>query len=130
VSGDDLDGFFARCDDVLDNWHGSDDAMHAKALPDGTYRVTSSSGFAPVVVFSHEQTLALLRADEFSAAFTRLMQDFARILNAAAPAIIALADAMRADDHDPTDPRALALWLRQNRNTGPPNQHRLDGTHR
>jgi hypothetical protein len=34
VNRDDLDAFFALCDDVLNNWHGSDDAMHARVPTD------------------------------------------------------------------------------------------------
>jgi len=34
VNRDDLDAFFAKADDVLDNWRGSDDAMHARVPTD------------------------------------------------------------------------------------------------
>jgi hypothetical protein len=73
MSGD-LDEFFARCDDVLDNWHGSEDAMHAKALPDGTYQTGPTivswplMPMPPVVVITPAQARALLAAaSEFAA---------------------------------------------------------------
>ncbi len=34
MNRDDLDAFFAKADDVLDNWRGSDDAMHARVPTD------------------------------------------------------------------------------------------------
>jgi hypothetical protein len=61
---------------------------------------------------------------------TRVFQEFARALNEAPPAIAELAAALQADDDGPTGVRERALWLRQQRNTGPRDPHRLDGTHR
>lgn len=33
MSRDELDAWFAQADDVLDNWHGSVDAMHSGEVP-------------------------------------------------------------------------------------------------
>jgi hypothetical protein len=132
VSGD-LDRFVARCDDVLTDWDGSADAMHAKALPDGSYQTGPTLAWLafapPPIVISAAQARAILAAaTEFGVALTRVFQEFARVLNEAAPAFAELSAALQADDDGPADLRDRALWLRQQRNTGPRDPHRLDGT--
>lgn len=131
---DSLDEFFARAEDVLTDWRGSTDAMHAhapdsedvEALPgDSYYDQPSGPVWSPPVVdwrfTDHVMTVQAvitrfntemgLWAERYSAAMT----DLGRALTTALPDV--------ARD----DPRERALSLRRSRNTGPADPYRIDG---
>jgi hypothetical protein len=125
VNRDDLDGFFARADDVLTDCHGSPDAMYsadrAARLWFGAGTRPWSSPSADVLAdlrTAMETNYFLWQADELLAAFVPL-----RERNGLLPQANSVTER-------PTDPYARALEARRTRNTGPPDQRRLDGRRR
>lgn len=123
MPSDDLDAFFARCDDVLDNWHGSADSMYADYSGKNSTRQADQ-----IQRYVAQMTL-------YMESLNRLTQATNQIVVAAGEAFGPLVKAtVRAynlcGEGCPTDPRERALWLRQHRNTGPDDNRGTDGIRR
>jgi len=151
VNRDDLDAFFAKADDVLDNWRGSDDAMHARvpidedaeALPGESYYDQWDSGDVALTRAERNMSPLLLDIELDFSVFNQVMAHIQEQMIlfgnaylrgnhhfAWAPVVATTNAPTRAEldaGIDLTDPRERALQLRRNRNTGPKDRRRLDG---
>ncbi len=146
MNRDDLDAFFAKADDVLDNWRGSDDAMHARvptdedaeALPGDSYYEQWDSPYevaltraeldmpwpAPPTSFVPLMIEIELDLSAWRHAMDQIQLQMMLFGNAYVPI-----GGLRGPHPDRIilDPHERALQLRRNRNTGPKDRRRLDG---
>jgi len=140
VNRDDLDAFFAKADDVLDNWHGSDDAMHAKvptdedaeALPGDSYYEQAAGpiagGSLPPLIVDIELDLSAWNRALGHALGQTIWFGHVPVLRGPSPDRVIFDEWVEGERWDAAlDPRERALQLRRNRNTGPADRRRLDG---
>jgi hypothetical protein len=56
VNRDELDAFFAKAEDVLTNWRGSEDAMHAWATDEDDHAMPAFMLYPPRRRLFHDET--------------------------------------------------------------------------
>lgn len=128
-----LDDFFARAEDVLTDWRGGTDAMHARVPTDDAGDVLAPRGDSyydqvsePDVEQIREATRVIGQA---ASVWAKQMQEaMAAIGRAYATIPAALRPRPLQVSPQPLDDvRQRALELRRNRNTGPVSRLGLDG---
>jgi hypothetical protein len=112
VNRDDLDGWFARADDVLTDWHGSPDAMNTTQPAPVRWLTIDWSALAAASEAMATHMTAMAEATLHAAESLGRLTHTAYVLPGDAP---------------PLDPWKRALEARRTRNTGPPDRRRLDG---